>query len=218
MLDGVITAEEFPIMKAHYEREIATLSKRADDFRAQRRNWAAALETYRGMSDAASEALAKHELTADIVGRLLSEQRAAGSAEILPSRVQPGHKHTKAVKTCQGVNKDQWRGYSVNSKRKGCAGEREFAALCRDHGYSEVQRGQQFQGGYDSPDVKSLPGIHVEVKRVEKLNVNDAMNQSIRDAEGKATPIVAHRRNRTPWLITMLAEDWFSLYKGGESK
>ena len=100
----------------------------------------------------------------------------------------------------------------MNSKRKGCAGEREFAALCREHGIHTAQRGQQFQGGIDSPDVKGLPGIHVEVKRVEKLNINDAMSQSIRDSEGKAIPIVAHRRNRTPWLITLLFDDWIKFY------
>jgi len=100
----------------------------------------------------------------------------------------------------------------MNSKRKGCAGEREFAALCRAHGIEDAARGQQFAGGVDSPDVKGLPGVHVEVKRVEKLNILEAMQQSIRDSEGKAVPIVAHRRNRSPWLITMLAEDWFEMY------
>jgi len=98
----------------------------------------------------------------------------------------------------------------MNSKRKGCQGEREFAALCREHGIESAERGQQFCGGYDSPDVKGIPGYHVEVKRVEKLNINEAMKQSIRDSEGKAIPIVAHRRNREEWLITMRATDWFS--------
>lgn len=101
----------------------------------------------------------------------------------------------------------------MNSKRKGCAGEREFAALCRDNGIAEAARGQQFKGGYDSPDVKGVPGVHVEVKRVERLNIGEAMQQAIRDSEGKTVPIVAHRRNRAPWMITMLADDWFQLYK-----
>jgi hypothetical protein len=106
----------------------------------------------------------------------------------------------------------------MNSKLKGGRGEREFAALCRDEGYSNVQRGQQFQGGIDSPDVKGLHGIHIEVKRAERLNVNEAMHQSIQDSEGKAVPIVAHRRNREDWLITMRAADWFSLYKEWEGR
>lgn len=105
----------------------------------------------------------------------------------------------------------------MNSKRKGCAGEREFAALCREEGYDNAQRGQQFKGGIDSPDVKGLPGIHVEVKRVEKLNIHDAISQSIRDSEDKAIPIVAHRRNRDIWLITMRASDWFTLYREYEA-
>jgi len=101
----------------------------------------------------------------------------------------------------------------MNSKRKGCAGEREFAALCRDHGIEDAQRGQQFRGGVDSPDVRGLPGVHVEVKRVERLNVQEAMQQSIRDSEGRAIPVVAHRRNREAWLVTMRAHEWFSLYQ-----
>jgi len=105
----------------------------------------------------------------------------------------------------------------MNSKFKGGRGEREFASLCRDHGYASAQRGQQFQGGLDSPDVKGLPGVHVEVKRVERLNINEAMRQAVRDSEGKVMPIVAHRMNHHPWLITMQAEDWFTLYREWES-
>ena len=35
----------------------------------------------------------------------------------------------------------------MNSKNKGCRGEREFAALCRENGFEEARRGQQFKGG-----------------------------------------------------------------------
>ena len=101
----------------------------------------------------------------------------------------------------------------MNSKAKGGRGEREWAEFCREHGFTEARRGVQFKGGYDSPDVTGLPGIHQEVKRVEKLNIHEAMKQSIRDSEGKALPIVAHRRNREEWLVTMRAEDWMEIYK-----
>ena len=101
----------------------------------------------------------------------------------------------------------------MNSKRKGGEGERQWAEFCREHGFTEARRGVQFKGGFDSPDVTGLPGIHQEVKRVEKLNIHEAMKQSIRDSEGKALPIVAHRRNREEWLVTMRAEDWMRLYK-----
>ena len=103
----------------------------------------------------------------------------------------------------------------VNSKRKGNNGEREFAKLCRFEGY-DVRRGQQYNG-LEGEDCVGLPGVHVEVKRVERLNINDAMHQSIRDSRiGGKVPIVAHRKNNEPWLITMTAEDWFKLYREWE--
>jgi Holliday junction resolvase len=101
----------------------------------------------------------------------------------------------------------------MNSKNKGCRGERELAEALRSYGY-DTRRGQQFAGGIDSPDVIGLPGIHIECKRVEKLNIDNAMDQAIRDSEGKAMPAVFHRRNRRPWMVTMLLEDFMKLYKG----
>ena len=100
---------------------------------------------------------------------------------------------------------------AINSKKKGAAGEREFAKLCRDKGFENVRRGQQFSG-IEGEDVVGLDGIHVEVKRVEKLNIEKALQQAERDRQGKI-PIVAHRRNKEDWKITMRADDWFILYK-----
>lgn len=102
----------------------------------------------------------------------------------------------------------------INSKKKGAAGEREFANLCRKEGY-DVRRTAQFNGKElgSLADVVGLPGIHVEVKRVEALNVNKAMEQAIRDNASEDVPIVAHRKNGTEWLITMTAKDWFDLYR-----
>ncbi|MGE4274093.1 MAG: hypothetical protein AB7E31_14725 [Desulfitobacterium sp.] len=105
----------------------------------------------------------------------------------------------------------------VNSRDKGARGEREFAEICREHGYDESRRGQQFSG-IEGEDIVGLPGIHVEVKRVEALNIEKAMAQSIRDAKEDQLPIVAHRKNRHEWLITMTAEKWFEIYKVWEAK
>lgn len=100
------------------------------------------------------------------------------------------------------------------SQRKGAAGERELMDILRDHGYP-VERGGSMTYG-TVPDLYGLPGIHIEVKRVEKLNVPVAMNQSIRDAErfDDGLPALFHRRNRQPWLVTMRLADWLKLYAG----
>ena len=101
----------------------------------------------------------------------------------------------------------------MNSRTKGKVGEREFAALLREHGF-DARRGQQFAGGAESPDVVSeaLAWLHVEVKRVQNLNLTDACVQAEGDSAGKPW-IVAHRRNHAPWLITMRAEFFFRLLR-----
>lgn len=99
----------------------------------------------------------------------------------------------------------------MNSKAKGGRGERELAHVLQEYGF-DTHRGQQFQGGVDSPDVKGLPGIHIECKRVENLNIHKAYAQAERDAEGKAIPAVFHRRNREPWMVTLSLNDFMEIY------
>lgn len=100
----------------------------------------------------------------------------------------------------------------MNSKAKGSAGEREFAAILTEHGFPAHRNDQTFTGGRNNPDVtaEGLEGYHFEVKRVERLNVSEAMRQAIRDAGAGAVPVVAHRRNREPWLVTMRLDDFMN--------
>ena len=102
----------------------------------------------------------------------------------------------------------------MNSRRKGKVGEREFAALLREHGF-DARRGQQFAGGPQSPDVVSeaLRWLHFEIKRTQALNLTDACAQAEGDCGGKPW-VVAHRRNHAPWLVTMRAETFFALVRG----
>ena len=93
------------------------------------------------------------------------------------------------------------------SRDKGKRGEREVAALLRQHGY-DGKRGQQYCGAAGDADVLGLPGVHIEVKYVEKLNIHGAIAQSISDARAGETPIVMHRKNQADWLVTMRASDY----------
>lgn len=102
----------------------------------------------------------------------------------------------------------------MNSRAKGARGERQWRDELRANGYA-ARRGQQFCGSPDSPDVicEALPWAHFEVKCVERLNIEDAMEQARRDGGGKV-PLVAHKRNHRAWLVTMSAEAFFRLLKG----
>ena len=100
----------------------------------------------------------------------------------------------------------------VNSREKGKRGELLWRDFLREHGH-EARRGQQFSGSNGDPDVVSdMPGIHFEVKFVESLNVRKALNQAISDAREGEIPIVAHKRSREPWVVTMRAKDFITLY------
>lgn len=104
----------------------------------------------------------------------------------------------------------------VNGKKKGKNGELEVARFFRDHGYA-ARRSAQFCGNNEAgtADVVGVPGIHIEVKRVEHLNLDDAMAQATRDAgkTTKNTPVVFHRKNNSRWKVTMWADDWIEMYK-----
>lgn len=107
-----------------------------------------------------------------------------------------------------------------NSRRKGAAGERELARRLKSYGY-DCRRGQQYCGANGDADVVGLPGIHVECKRVERLDLYGAVDQSKRDARPGELSTVMHRKNNCEWLVTMTLDEWIKIFReyeaGGES-
>ena len=101
----------------------------------------------------------------------------------------------------------------MNSRQKGARGERELAEKLREYGY-EARRGQQFSGANGDADVVGLPGYHIECKRVERLNIEEAMAQSVRDAREGEVPIVCHRRDRKEWMVTIRLKDFMEVLNG----
>ena len=106
----------------------------------------------------------------------------------------------------------------INSRAKGARAERAWASWLREEGW-EAMRGCQHSGrdrfGDDAPDVicPELDWLHFEVKHVERLNIIDAMDQAKRDA-GNKVPAVAHKKNNTPWLVTLPAEEFARFLRG----
>lgn len=105
----------------------------------------------------------------------------------------------------------------MNSRNKGARGERELASALRQYGY-ETRRGQQYSGANGDADVVGLPGIHIECKRVERLDLYAAIAQAVRDSAGRGElPAVMHRKNNSEWLVTMRLEDWAQIYREWEA-
>lgn len=105
----------------------------------------------------------------------------------------------------------------TNSKQKGARGERELSSKLQEYGY-DTRRGQQYCGANGDADVIGLPGIHIECKRVERLNIYDAIGQAKSDAKHDEIPTVFHRKDRCEWLVTMTLEDWIEMYKEGRKE
>lgn len=102
------------------------------------------------------------------------------------------------------------------SRDKGQRGERMLRDIFNFHGY-DTRRGDCFR---HEADVIGLPGIHVECKVVEKLNVRKAYDQAVEEAARKdgGIPAVFHKTSRQPWLVTMQIDDWMKLYKAWEER
>ena len=109
---------------------------------------------------------------------------------------------------------------AINSKQKGKKGELELVHKLKEHGF-ETHRSVQYNGKAEEgqPDLVGLSGIHIECKRVEKLNIYDAIDQAKRDCKSSEIPFndkipaVFHRKNNCEWLVTMTLDDWVQIYR-----
>ena len=101
----------------------------------------------------------------------------------------------------------------TNSKQKGAKGEREWVNLCKSEGF-DAYRSQQYSGHKEKgdPDV-IMAGLHTEVKRRQKLDLDNWLRQATSEAKEGKVPIVAHRKNNENWKVTMSAEDFFKLWR-----
>lgn len=101
-----------------------------------------------------------------------------------------------------------------SQQRKGRNAELELSRALQAHGYN-VEPGRALSYG-EVPDLSGLPGVHIECKRAEALRLSDWMAQAVRDSEKfhDGLPTLFHRRNRSPWMVTMRLEDWMAIYKG----
>lgn len=105
----------------------------------------------------------------------------------------------------------------INSRDKGKRGELEIAHILQGYGY-DAHRGQQFSGLQGDADVVGVPLLHLEIKRVQALNLDKAMEQSIRDAREGEIPIVVHRKDRQPWRVTLGLEDFMEMFQAYEKE
>jgi hypothetical protein len=93
-----------------------------------------------------------------------------------------------------------------SQRQKGKRGERLASKAVTAALGVKARRGVQYKGGAGSADIEvEIPGIHWEVKFVERESVRAWMKQA-RDECGVSVPVVLHKRSREEWLVTVPME------------
>jgi hypothetical protein len=103
------------------------------------------------------------------------------------------------------------------SAAKGANGERDVLSAFRDvmrnveselteAGFTFVARSEfatrkRLERGTSSRDIGNIPIISIEVKRNERLNINSAWEQCVRQSDGGLLPTLVYRYNREPWRV-----------------
>lgn len=108
---------------------------------------------------------------------------------------------------------------AVNSKQKGARFERQLASRFREYGYDAHRTAQYCGNSGDAADVVGLPGIHVEAKHQERMQLYEWMAQAKRDAAaggGNALPAVFHKKNNAEILVTVEFDTFMRLYREWE--
>lgn len=93
-----------------------------------------------------------------------------------------------------------------SQRQKGKRGERQAARAVSAALGVRARRGVQYKGGAGSADIEvEIPGVHWEVKFVERESVRTWMAQARAEC-GPGVPVVLHKRSREEWLLTLPLE------------
>jgi hypothetical protein len=101
---------------------------------------------------------------------------------------------------------------SAFSRRKGQAGEREFInTFLRPFWPKACRNIDQF--GPNKADCLNAGGAHWQIKRQERTQIWEWIEQAESEAAPTELPIVAFRRNRSKWYCVLEAEELVALLR-----
>jgi hypothetical protein len=105
---------------------------------------------------------------------------------------------------------------AMNSRAKGKRGEQEFINLHLRPLWPDACRNVD-QFGADKRDCLHVGGVHWQIKRTEGLRLWQAIAQAEGEAAPGDVPVVAFRRNATPWYCSLRAETLVPLLRVREN-
>ena len=99
----------------------------------------------------------------------------------------------------------------INSRSKGKRNELALAKVLAPY-YPEACRNID-QFGADKRDFLNVADLHIQAKAVERLNIWAALNQTITEAQDNRLPVLAFKRNRSPWFAALELDELLPLLK-----
>ena len=103
---------------------------------------------------------------------------------------------------------------SAASRTKGATFEREVVAELRVAGWPRARRSSDGRVQALRGDIVDGPeGVHLELKRHERLNVPAAFDQVLRDANPLDIPVLVHRPSRHVTMATLPLSELLPLLK-----
>lgn len=101
----------------------------------------------------------------------------------------------------------------MNSKAKGNRFELKIANYLKDHGYNARRSAQYCGNSGEAADVVGLPNLHIECKHYQSTAFKyEWLEQAQRDCKDGNLPIVIHKVNGKPVIVTMDLDDFMYLY------
>lgn len=113
---------------------------------------------------------------------------------------------------------------TVNSRRKGTVAEREIAAEYRLRGFHAARVPNS--GGLDTKgDIVGVPGVHVECKAGQRIDLWKALRQAELETPPGHIPALHFRRQsrsrapgaNTGWYVAVPLDDFMDLLKAREA-
>lgn len=105
----------------------------------------------------------------------------------------------------------------VNAKKKGNAGENNFANWLRDNGIKAWKDGASGGGTREKADVGNNINAHFEVKTVKKINILKVWKKAIIECtKTHNTPYICIHfdgMKENQWLMVMDSDDWLDLFQ-----
>lgn len=92
---------------------------------------------------------------------------------------------------------------SRSERDKGTRGEQEVRRMFEQAGFTDAVRTPNSGGLHIPGDITGIDGVHVEVKRQERLELPRWLRQAEEERSPGEVPVVAHRRNNERWYATL---------------